>query len=270
MRLEKLSLQEVGVTILLSKSREDKHNDANRKVISLKDMSEFYKHKPALFNDPFKTEQQDMEEQITNLEQEIITLQQKKDQLLQDIQVAIQKEKEAWLETKEKEREEAQNIGFKTGYDAGVEKAEQTYERLMTEANERTKLATDDYYKTIAKHEQAIIQLAMAAAEKVTKQHIDASDVGITEIVKQALKDLKDKSNISIYVHHTDYEFVMNRKEELEEILDEGQLLSIYIDDQMNQGDCIIKHPFGQVDIGIDVQLSQIKAALEEKILENQ
>jgi len=90
------------------------------------------------------------------------------------------------------------------------------------------------------------------------------------EIIKHALEDLKDRSNISIYVEPADYEFVSKRKEELEELLEADELISIYADQHLNQGDCVIKHPFGQLEVGIDVQLKQIKTALEEIVLENQ
>ncbi len=258
------------VTISLSKSGDDKSNESNRKVISLKDLSDFHKHKPTTYKDQIETDQYDIESEITNRKQEIASLQSKKEILLQDIKTAIHKEKEAWLVTKEEEREEARNIGYKTGYDAGLEHVEKEYEQVISEANRMTELAKADYFKTIAKHEKAIIQLAMSAAEKITKNHLVATDYGITEILKHGLQDLKDKSDISTYVHPSDYEYVMKRKEELEELLEEGQLLSIYADDQMNTGDCLIKHPFGQVEIGIDVQLQQIKAALEENISENE
>lgn len=45
-------------------------------------------------------------------------------------------------------------------------------------------------------------------------------------------------------------------------------MISIYADQQLQEGDCTIKHPHGQVDVGIDLQLRQIKNMLAEKVAE--
>src|SRR5699024_11282092 len=73
-----------------------------------------------------------------------------------------------------------------------------------------------DYFETIAKHENAIIELAIATAEKITKQHLAESITGMAEMVKDAIDDLQKRSNISLFVSPNDYEHVLSRKEELE------------------------------------------------------
>jgi len=270
MKLVKLLLQEVEVTISLSSSEDNRNSVTKHKVISLRDLSEFRQQQYNLYQEEMETEAWDIEKQLTHQRNEMETLERKKNKLLQDIKDSINKEKEAWQITKEEERKQAQNVGYKTGYDAGLEQAQKEYESLLEEVNKITKLAKDDYIKTVAKHEKAIIQLAITTAEKITKQHIAHSEDGMLEIIKHALEDLKDRSNISIYVEPADYEFVSKRKEELEELLEADELISIYADQHLNQGDCVIKHPFGQLEVGIDVQLKQIKTALEEIVLENQ
>lgn len=258
------------VTILLSNTRDDKNGAINKKVITLKSLSEFRQQDPDFYKEQIDSNQWDIEKQITNQKAEMKSLESKKAAMLQDMKTAIQKEKQAWLVTKEEERKQAQEVGYKTGYDAGLEQAEKEYAALIEEANDIVEAAKRDYFQTIEKHEAAIIQLAITTAKKITKQQIAQSDTGITDIIKHAIVDLKERSNLSIYVHPADYDYVLMRKEELEELLEDGELISIHADDRMNQGDCVIKHPYGELEIGIDVQLKQIKAALEEKITENQ
>src|SRR5699024_3670236 len=113
-------------------------------------------------------------------------------------------------------------------------------------STELTESARKDYFETIAKHENAIIELAIATAEKITKQHLTESVTGMVEMVKEAMEDLQKRSNISLFINPHDYEHVLSRKEELEELLEVGEIISIYNDERRNVGDCCIRHPYGQ------------------------
>lgn len=257
------------MTISLS-SYDGKHNLApNEKVISLREISDFRQPNPQVNGVVDESEQIDYEQEITERTNEIKSLEEKKEKLLQDMKQAIEKEKEAWLVTKEEERKQAQDVGYKTGYDAGLEEAKAEYTSLIEEANKIIENAQTEYFKTIANHEQAIIHLAITTAEKITKRQVSEAEDVLVEMIKHAVEDLQKRSNISIYVQPADYEFVMNGKEELEVLLEDGEIISIYADENLNPGDCVIKHPYGQLRIGIDVQLQQIKTALEEKLSEN-
>src|SRR5699024_7932494 len=117
-----------------------------------------------------------------------------------------------------------------------------------------------DYFETIAKHENAIIELAIATAEKITKQHLAESITGMAEMVKDAIDDLQKRSNISLFVSPNDYEHVLSRKEELEALLEEGEVSATYRNERLDVGDCFNKQPYGQHSISVDVRLRKIRA----------
>lgn len=255
------------MTISLSNPTDrDGHNNS-KKVISLKDLSEF---RQKSYTEQMEVTPTDIEDEMIKLQNELESLKEKKQNMIQDIQTAIEKEKEVWLVTKKEERQEAQDIGYKTGYDAGIESAKQEYRTALDKVNNITKSAQKDYFETIANHENAIIELAIATAEKITKQYLAESVTGMTSMVKEAIDDLQKRSNISMFVNPNDYEHISSRKEELEELLDDGEIIALYNDIKMNEGDCFIKHPYGQLNISVDVQLKQIKAALLESLAERQ
>lgn len=257
----------MGVTISLSSPNKHTENNELKKVITLKDFSEFGQNNGDKQPESYPS---DIESEILKRQDELRLLDAKKQNKLQEIQDSIEKEKEAWLVTKEEEREEAQSIGYETGYNDGIELAQQEYQTALARINDITATAQEEYFETIAKHEYAIIELAIITAEKITKQSLRESVTGMTTMVKDAIKDLQKRSNISLYVTPDDYQHVVSRKEELEELLQDGEVIAIYIDDKMNEGDCLIKHPYGQLNISVDVQLKQIKSALVEKIKESQ
>jgi len=208
----------------------------------------------------------ELQEEVVALEETIMDLEKKKEKLMTDLKQAIEKEKMQWLERKERERKESKELGYKIGYDEGVEKARQEWSHLLEEANHIAETANQDYYRTIEKHEEAILQLALASAEKIIKDKLVENHTYFISIIKHAIEELKDRSKIVIYVHPCQYSFLVEQKPELEQLLEENELLSIYTDKHLREDDCTIKHPFGQVEVGIDVQLEQIKNTLAEKL----
>lgn len=255
-------LLEAGVTISLSNPSTN-----NKKVISIKKLAEIFEQEtePEQF---VEADEMTLQLKIDQLKQEINNLQLQKEKVLEDLQLAIKAEKEQWEEQKEIERQEAQEVGYKVGYDAGYEDVLEKHESLLTEANDIVQLAKEEFDKTVSKHEQAVINLAIAVAEKITAHTIDDNPDLFKQIVEGAILDLIDSSNVEIFVHPSQYEMMTSQKEELEQIVRNDDVISIYTDKNLNEHSCIIKHPFGQIDVSLDTQLQQLKAALEEKVME--
>ncbi|MEI3604595.1 flagellar assembly protein FliH [Pseudogracilibacillus sp. SE30717A] len=243
-------------------------NPLNHKVISLKKVAALQKEQISTTDKNAEEKYISLQMKVENTKRQLASLEHQKEKLLHDLKEAIDKEKRDWQIQKNKEQELAKQTGYKIGFDEGQEKAVSTYQSQIEEANKIVESATNDYHRTVAKYELTIIQLAISAAEKIIRKKIDKKPENFTSMVREAIEDLKDKSQVTIYVHPEDYQFILKQKEELEQLLEDGELLSIYMDQQLNSGDCTIKHPFGQMDVGIDSQLQQIRLALEEKISE--
>lgn len=240
------------------------HTD-QQKVISIKKLNDI-QQRPISQNTDMKNRQAGLKQEIAQLEQELDDLKSKKKTMLSQMKTAIEKEKEAWQEKKEKEKQEAKEFGYKVGYDEGIDHAEREWSERLKEANQISDSAKEDYYRTIAKHEDAIIQLAIQSAEKIIQDTLLEDESYFIGIIEQAIEQLKNRTNLTITVHPANYQQVIEQKEELEQLLEEGQLLSVFADKQLKEGACIINHPFGQIEAGIDVQLQQIKDALAEKL----
>lgn len=253
----------------MSKQLNQQEHRSNEKVISLRKIP-IIKAEPEVHPEINVEEQKvALEIEVSNLNQKINELHKQSDQILFDLKEKIEREKEAWQEEKERERELAHQQGYEEGFEKAKEEVFRQYETLIAEANRIVEKAKEDYYQTIEKHQHAIITLAIKAAEKILTREIERDESYVTSIIRKAMEDLKDHSNVAIHVSPKDYELVISQKDELEQSLNDGEILSIYVDHKLDQGDCILSHPFGQIDISIDLQLQQIKNALEEKITEN-
>lgn len=264
MKLVRLLSLVVEETILLFKQ------NSPSKVIGLREVTipQAVEKQPATLNQEDRKVALQIE--INNLEQQKKSLKNESEQILFDLRENMNQEKEAWQLEKETERKQAEEKGYEVGFQKGEESALQQYEALLEEANRIVEKATEDYHRTIEKHEQTIVTLSIKAAQKILKREIEADETYVTSIIRKAMEDLNELTNISIYVSPIDYELVLQQKTEIEQSMQDEETLSIYIDPKLTKGDCIINHPFGQIDISLDLQLQQIKDALEEKLTENE
>lgn len=205
-----------------------------------------------------RTKEADKQHEALKLENE---------RLIEEAKQAINQEKTDWETEKEELEKLAREQGHQAGFAAGKEAALQEYQGLIDKANGIIESAMKDYHRTIEKHKNGVVSLAITVAEKIITMKMEEDPTVFTEIIKEALDELKDKQAVEIILHPDDYELVLEQKVELEQILDEETNLIIRMDSGLQAKSCMLVHPFGKIDVGIDSQLQQIKRALAEKVM---
>lgn len=259
----------VEVTILLSNIYHHSFNN-NQKQIKIKPIELVRKQ---LIENPT----------IENIDEELITKQnklqelnakldhtkQQSEALLIESREMILEEKKQWLEEKKQLITEAKETGYKEGFSTGKEESLNHYTELLSKANEIMDSATEDYHATIEGSEDVILKLAIQSAEKIIQEKLNENPERFVNIVKAAIKEIKEQSIISIYLHPDNYQTVLSQKDELSRLLDSDSKLSVYVKDGMEINNCLIEHPFGQIDASIDTQLKQLRAILHEANMEN-
>lgn len=243
-------------------------NNKNEKIIKVKPIDEILP-KQTNEREQFVKEQQNMEYKRDQLQKELERLKQEKQQLIEKTAKEIEDQKNKWEQEKQQWIEKAEKEGFKAGFERGKKESIEKYETMIHEANKLIELASKDYHKTLETSEEVIVQLAIKTAEKIINKQIDDHPERFLSIVQAAIEEIKDQSTVSIYLHPTNYEFVLSQKHVLSQAVEGDTKISIYIDPKLNANDCLIVHPFGQIDASVDTQLQQIEKALEEVALES-
>lgn len=209
-----------------------------------------------------------IEKELQNIEAELVRLKEEKEKLLQATRQKIINEKENWIKEKELLIKEGYQEGYDLGFIEGKQASEEKYNKLITQINDLVDVTTKDYHTTLEQSEHIIVDLAIKTSEKIIKDKIVEDSKVFLEIVTEAIKEIKDQSIISIYLHPNNYELLMKQKEELVNALDGDTKLSIYVDQKMVENECLIEHPFGQIDASIDTQLQQIREVLHQVTME--
>lgn len=257
------------MTISLSNAKSPQQSYA-KKLIKLKPI-ELKKQTELNMDGPLSVEEEKVliQNELESARTELNHLKQEKERMLQSAIKEIKTEKENWEEEKRILIEQAHDIGYDSGFKQGEQEAMEQYHQKIDQINGLVDTATKDYHTTIEQSDKVIVDLSIHTAEKVIKEKLAEDPKMLLTIVTAAIQDIKDQSMISIFLHPNNYEFLVNQKSELMSAMDGDTKISIYIDQKMTENDCLIEHPFGQIDASIDTQLEQIREALHQVTMEN-
>ncbi len=104
-----------------------------------------------------------------------------------------------------------------------------------------------------------IVSLVMQIAIKVIKRITDSQKDIVLENVNDALKRVKDKTQITIRVNLDDLDIVRHKKSDFISRFDVIENLEIIEDPNIGKGGCIIETNFGEIDARISSQLDKIE-----------
>lgn len=121
--------------------------------------------------------------------------------------------------------------------------------------------ARSEYDRLIAGSEQDIIDLAIQVAERVIHQTIALDSEALKRIVQGSLELVRDKRQITVFVHPEDLGSMQSWRAEL---LNHVETSSLFFEahDEVERGDCLIETEAGRVDARLSIQLENFKRAL--------
>jgi flagellar assembly protein FliH len=207
-------------------------------------------------------------EQLEEAKQELELIKQQQVKVLEETEKQIEQQRDNWEQEKLVLIEQAKQEGYQAGFEEGKAESLIQFTGLIEQANSIILAAKKDYEATLDKSEESMLMLSVKIAEKIMKQKFDENPNLFLPVVKDAIQAIKDQRVLSIYLSPGNYEFVLAQKQELERVLESNAELSILVNEGLQEGSCIIEHPFGKIDASIDTQLSQIKQVLYELVME--
>ncbi|HLS07989.1 flagellar assembly protein FliH [Lentibacillus sp.] len=216
-----------------------------------------------------ENEQKHIQTEINQAYEELQQIKEQQDTLRQQTNAEIEEAKANWETEKQQYIDEARQTGYTEGFEEGKRDSLQQYKQLLTDANDIVKSATKDYYATIEQSDEAILDLAIHIAEKIIQQKLEENPETFKSIVDSAIKEIKDKSEIAIHVHPVNYDLVVRQQDEMAYLVDKDINVSVFVNEDLNEGSCLIDHPFGQIDASVDTQLQELRDILQEVSMEN-
>ncbi|MDG5470288.1 flagellar assembly protein FliH [Jeotgalibacillus sp. ET6] len=191
---------------------------------------------------------------------------QKADSLLTD----VMNEKNNWEEEKRSIQQEAYEKAFGQGYEEGREKGYTDLFHSLEEAKEIVSSAKEALHEQAERNEQVILQLAIGTAEKILAQTLEQEPERFLQIVKKAIKEVREMKEVKIYTAVPQYALLHKNREELIAVFPIDVQLSIYPEDELEPNQCFIETTQGRIDLSIDSQLTQLKLKLSQLLSEEE
>ena len=159
---------------------------------------------------------------------------------------------------------EASRRGFEEGREAGFVEGRAEHERLIERLHIIINKAIDRRNEIIEESEGQIVNLVLQIAKKVVKVISENQRNVVVNNVVQALRKLKEKSDVIIRVNIADLEMVTNHVQDIIDGVEREHHITVAEDSTVDPGGTIIETDFGEIDARIASQLQEI----EDRILE--
>lgn len=174
------------------------------------------------------------------------------------------KDVEAEIEKIRKEEKQRIKIAEKDAYDSGFSKglregidrekrelsfAAESAEKMIGEL----KMLKEELMKS---SEKEIIGLAFLMAEKVIHKEVSADREVILSVLRDAIRDMRDKDGVRIRLNPEDYRYITEAKPDF--LANLGDIL-IEKDEKIGRGGAVIETHLGAVDARLDQQLNNIR-----------
>jgi len=161
-------------------------------------------------------------------------------------------------------REEARRMGFEEGREKGFVEGEAEHERLVQRLHVIINKAIDRRNEIIEESEAQIVNLVVQIAKKVVKVISENQRNVVVNNVVQALRKLKEKTDVIIRVNIEDLEMVTSHVQDIIDRVEREHHITVAEDSTVDPGGTIIETDFGEIDARIASQLQEI----EDRILE--
>ena len=176
---------------------------------------------------------------------------------------AAEIEREAGRKADEAE-EAARRSGFDEGRESGFIEGRAEHERLVDRLHVIINKAIDRRNEIIEESEAQIVNLVLQISKKVVKVISEGQRNVVVNNVTQALRKLKEKTDVTIRVNIADLEMVTSHIQEIVDRVERDHHITVAEDSTVDPGGTIIETDFGEIDARIASQLQEI----EDRILD--
>ncbi|KON89090.1 flagellar assembly protein FliH [Sporosarcina globispora] len=178
----------------------------------------------------------------------------------------INQQHEALEQEKQEVFEEARSQGFAAGAEEGRQSGLWEYNELIRMAKEVVNSAKNDYQQHIESSERTILNLGLKVAEKILGEVLEQNSDQFLFVVKRALKEARDYTEIQLHVHPVHYDLILSHKDELIRVFPKETDLYIYPDEELSNTSCIIESANGRIEASVDSQIEEVKRKLFEML----
>ena len=154
---------------------------------------------------------------------------------------------------------EARERGLAQGMGAG----EESYRAKLGRVDSLSAQLQEEREGFFDRIEPELVRLAVSIAEKILDQELELRPELVVDMVRSAMKRLRDRERLIVRVNPRDFEQVRSARDDLIGAVDGVRKLEVVEDRRVDPGGCVIESQNGTLDARIRTQVGEITRALE-------
>ncbi|MCB1111283.1 MAG: HrpE/YscL family type III secretion apparatus protein [Chlamydiales bacterium] len=168
---------------------------------------------------------------------------------------AVKEDAEKYKITVAKDCEEIKEKAYLDGYAAGFE-----------EWAKQIAFLEQERHKVSEEFNRVLAPIALKAAQKIVGEHLAASQEAIYHIVKKALQPVIQHKKITIYVNRSDLDTLEQHRQDLKNLFESIEVLSLRERDDITPGGCVIETEGGIINAQLENQWLVLEKAFEQLV----
>lgn len=162
--------------------------------------------------------------------------------------------------------EQAQNNGYLEGFEKGYQEAAQEfhsqYDPIMVQVADILDQLSEYQSQSLREQEHNLIELSITVARRILGQNLQADPGAVTQLFQELVEDNSREEYIKITLSPDLLPIQAKAGEKVRKLLtDLGANVTVAVDPELSQGGAVLETPKGVVDVSIETQLNNLKAA---------
>ena len=150
------------------------------------------------------------------------------------------------------------------GLTEGMSAAESAYRTKLARLEALAAALREERREFFDRVEPEVVRLASAIAEKIIGEEMELRPERIVDLVRAAMKRLRDRESLRIRLSPQDLDLVKQARDDLIGSVDGVRKLELIEDRRVDRGGCVIESENGALDASIKTQMSEIERILGE------
>lgn len=159
--------------------------------------------------------------------------------------------------------DDIEHAARRKGLTDGTRAAEDAYRAKVARVESLAAALQQERADFFDRIEPELVRLALAIGEKVIGRELDLQPDTVVDMVRTAMKRLRERETLRVSVNPRDLDHVKAARDDLIGAVDGVRKLDVIEDRRVDPGGCVIESPNGTLDARIKTQIEQIGAALE-------
>lgn len=166
---------------------------------------------------------------------------------------------------KEEGKKKGLEIGYQDGLEEGKKEAEEISRRTIEFMHGVIEGIDDGKHDLLKKYQDDLKDVAFTIAQKIVRKEMEEHPETIKSIIENAAQMCKNQDYLRVVVSPESYKLLLGDEDLAQRLNAYSKDVKFVPDSTMKNTGCIIETPLGIIDAGVETQLENIKATLDDR-----